>query len=80
MSGRPICVAIWPHMDAGTARITVPVGAGQTMAEALPANGIRVPTACTTGVCGTCLTRVVAGIPEHRDVFRSPDSHQQPHG
>ena len=34
---------------------------------ALIDNGIEVPYSCTEGVCGTCETRVIEGIPDHRD-------------
>jgi vanillate O-demethylase ferredoxin subunit len=30
---------------------------------------VSVPYACTNGICGTCLTGVVAGTPDHRDEF-----------
>ncbi len=33
--------------------------------------GIDVPASCEQGVCGTCLTRVVSGVPDHRDSFLS---------
>ena len=35
------------------------------------AHGIDVATSCREGVCGTCLTRVIAGTPDHRDAFLS---------
>lgn len=41
----------------------------QSVVQALLAAGIEVQTACEQGVCGTCLTRVVAGKPEHRDQY-----------
>ena len=31
--------------------------------------GIDIPTSCEEGVCGTCLTRVLEGEPDHRDSF-----------
>jgi len=31
--------------------------------------GIDIPTSCETGVCGTCLTGVLGGTPDHRDVY-----------
>lgn len=43
------------------------VAGGTTVAEALDAHGIAVPTSCRSGVCGTCVTRVLAGELEHRD-------------
>ena len=41
----------------------------QTIVQALAANGVTVLTSCEQGVCGTCLTRVLEGVPEHRDAY-----------
>lgn len=48
---------------------TIKVGAGKTILNALLDAGIAVNYACTEGVCGTCETRVIEGIPDHRDLF-----------
>jgi vanillate O-demethylase ferredoxin subunit len=45
------------------------VPAGKTVIEVLAAHGVEVPTSCEAGVCGTCLTRVLEGTPDHRDGF-----------
>ncbi|WP_408278188.1 MULTISPECIES: PDR/VanB family oxidoreductase [Paraburkholderia] len=45
------------------------VGANEPVIHALSRNGIEVPTSCEQGVCGTCLTRVISGIPDHRDMY-----------
>lgn len=45
------------------------VPAGKTVIEVLAAHGVEVPTSCEAGVCGTCLTRVLEGTPDHRDTF-----------
>ena len=45
------------------------VPAGKTVIEVLAAHGVEVPTSCEAGVCGTCLTRVLEGTPDHRDSF-----------
>lgn len=45
------------------------VPAGKTVIEVLAAHGVEVPTSCEAGVCGTCLTRVLDGAPDHRDTF-----------
>lgn len=50
---------------------TIPVPAGSSIVDALGAHGIDVATSCREGVCGTCLTGVIAGIPDHRDAFLS---------
>jgi len=47
----------------------IPVAAGQTAAQALTAAGVALLTSCEQGVCGTCLTRVLDGVPEHRDLY-----------
>jgi len=36
-------------------------------------HGIAVPASCEAGVCGTCLTSVLAGTPDHRDVYLSKE-------
>ena len=45
----------------------------QTVAQALQAEGIHIPVSCGAGVCGACRTRIVAGTPDHRDLFYSPE-------
>jgi vanillate O-demethylase ferredoxin subunit len=49
------------------------VAAGQTVIAALSSAGIHVPISCEQGVCGTCLTRVIEGTPEHRDMYLTPE-------
>ena len=44
---------------------------GETIADALRAQGVEVQTSCEQGICGTCETRVLAGRPEHRDELLS---------
>ncbi|MGH8693478.1 MAG: PDR/VanB family oxidoreductase, partial [Burkholderiales bacterium] len=41
----------------------------KSVVEALSASGVEVPTSCSQGVCGTCLTRVIEGEPDHRDMY-----------
>ncbi|WP_242665967.1 PDR/VanB family oxidoreductase [Paraburkholderia ginsengiterrae] len=49
--------------------VTVEVGAGDTIIDVLRARGIDVETSCEQGVCGTCVTSVLEGTPDHRDCF-----------
>ncbi|WP_038210953.1 PDR/VanB family oxidoreductase [Xenophilus azovorans] len=49
----------------------IPVHPTQSIAQALMAHGIDVPLSCEQGVCGTCLTRVLKGEPDHRDLYLS---------
>ncbi|MBN8476328.1 PDR/VanB family oxidoreductase [Sulfuritalea sp.] len=48
------------------------VAPGQTAIAALATAGITVPASCEQGVCGTCLTRVLEGEPDHRDHYLTP--------
>jgi vanillate monooxygenase ferredoxin subunit len=41
----------------------------KTVVEALRAVGIEVPVSCEQGVCATCLTNILEGIPDHRDLI-----------
>jgi len=47
--------------------ITVHVDSGTSILEALEAAGLPVPSSCREGICGTCETGVLEGIPDHRD-------------
>lgn len=53
---------------ASTGKI-IHVDKDKTVLAALTECGVDVPSSCAEGVCGTCLTRVLEGEPEHRDVF-----------
>ena len=45
------------------------VPGGKTILDTLLAAGLDVPHSCTQGVCGTCETRVLEGVPDHRDII-----------
>jgi vanillate O-demethylase ferredoxin subunit len=45
------------------------VPAGQTVVHALQAQGVEILTSCEQGVCGTCITRVLEGECDHRDMY-----------
>jgi ferredoxin len=48
---------------------TVSVPPGESILEILLDNGVDVAFSCSDGICGTCETRVIDGIPDHRDSF-----------
>ena len=56
-------------------RFTVPEDC--SAADVLLENGIEIPISCAQGVCGTCLTRVVAGTPDHRDLYLTDEEKAQ---
>lgn len=51
----------------------IPVTPGKTILDALLDCGVDVQYACSAGVCGTCRTGVIDGLPDHRDDFLSDD-------
>ncbi len=55
----------------------IPVGAQESIVQALAQAGIDIPTSCQQGVCGTCLTNVLAGECDHRDLYLTDDEKQK---
>lgn len=53
--------------------IGYPVPADRTIADVLTAHGVEVELSCEQGICGACLTPVLAGEPDHRDEVQTPD-------
>jgi vanillate O-demethylase ferredoxin subunit len=51
----------------------IPVAKDQTVTQALSAAGVEIQTSCEQGVCGTCLTRVLEGVPDHKDKYLTPE-------
>jgi vanillate O-demethylase ferredoxin subunit len=51
--------------------ITLDVPKGKTILETVLDAGIAAPHSCMEGVCGTCETPVLEGIPDHRDLVLS---------
>jgi vanillate O-demethylase ferredoxin subunit len=49
------------------------IAADQTVIQALALAGVEVPYSCEQGVCGTCLTRVIEGVPDHKDLYLTPE-------
>jgi tetrachlorobenzoquinone reductase len=68
-----------PAVDAGfeirlaRSKRTIAVEPGKTILDAVLDAGVMANYSCSEGVCGTCETRVIEGIPDHRDLFLSPE-------
>lgn len=45
------------------------VPADRSIVQALRSHGIELAVACEQGLCGTCVTGVLEGVPDHRDVY-----------
>jgi vanillate O-demethylase ferredoxin subunit len=53
----------------------VHVSARQTALDVLVAHGMDIPSSCAQGICGTCVTKVLDGVPDHRDRYLTPAEH-----
>ena len=69
-----------PRADDGSFEVAlqrsgrvIRVAADCSVTRALAEAGVEVPTSCEQGVCGTCLTRVLEGTPDHRDLYLTPE-------
>jgi vanillate O-demethylase ferredoxin subunit len=74
--------AVEPRADDGGFYVELARSGGRvfippdkTVAEALDAAGVPIEVSCEQGICGTCLTRVLAGEPDHRDLFMNDEEH-----
>jgi len=50
---------------------------GCSAVKALADAGIDVIVSCEQGLCGSCLTTVLEGVPEHRDQFLMPEERER---
>ncbi|MET9296638.1 PDR/VanB family oxidoreductase [Streptomyces sp. NPDC003077] len=56
---------------------TVNVAAERSVLDALSDAGLPVAGSCRQGVCGTCETRVLEGVPDHRDGILSEEEREK---
>lgn len=49
----------------------------QSILKALQDAGYDAPFSCAEGICGTCLTSVVAGTPDHWDSYLTPEEQEK---
>jgi len=61
------------EVQLASSGITLSIPANKTVLEVLYENGIDVPASCEQGVCGTCLTPVLEGTPDHRDMYQTKE-------
>ncbi|WP_310566249.1 PDR/VanB family oxidoreductase [Hydrogenophaga sp.] len=61
------------ELEIASSGRVIPVRADQSALAALLAAGFDIPMSCEQGVCGTCLTRVKAGTPDHHDQYLTPE-------
>ncbi len=51
--------------------VTAEVASERSIVQVLAEYGVGIPVSCEQGVCGTCVTRVVSGEVDHRDLYLS---------
>jgi vanillate O-demethylase ferredoxin subunit len=56
---------------------SVTVEPGQSILQALQEAGLEVPFSCGEGICGTCMTAVKEGVPEHWDMYLTPEEQEK---
>jgi vanillate O-demethylase ferredoxin subunit len=54
-------------------QLTLTVPPDQSILQVLHGAGVEVPFSCSEGICGTCLTRVSEGEPDHWDMYLTPE-------
>ncbi|MET3234168.1 UNVERIFIED_ORG: vanillate O-demethylase ferredoxin subunit [Burkholderia sp. 1263] len=72
-NGEPVSPDMPFEVELAASGRRVPVAVGQSVCAALAGVGVRIPMSCEQGVCGSCITRVIDGIPDHRDWILSGD-------
>jgi ferredoxin-NADP reductase len=62
------------YLDYSELTITVP--SGKSILQAVEEAGVEVLFSCREGTCGTCETRVLEGVPDHRDYVLSKEDRE----
>lgn len=65
------------EVEARASGISVTVGPEDTIAKALARAGVKIEVKCEEGVCGTCVTDVLEGTPDHRDKFLTDEEREE---
>ncbi len=58
------------HLSVSGLTLQVPVD--QTIVQVCAEAGVDVLVSCEQGVCGTCISSVIEGTPDHRDAYLTP--------
>ncbi len=57
--------------------LTLTVQPDQSILKVLQDAGVDVPFSCSEGICGTCLTKVKEGEPDHWDMYLTPQEQEK---
>lgn len=61
------------EIEIASTGVVLAVGAEESASNVLLRHGYMIPISCEQGVCGSCLTGVLAGEPDHRDLCLSDE-------
>ena len=59
------------EVSLARSKVSFTVPSEKTILDVLAERGVQVLNSCGQGVCGTCVTGVLDGTPDHRDAFLS---------
>jgi ferredoxin-NADP reductase/nitrite reductase/ring-hydroxylating ferredoxin subunit len=57
------------EIELARSAMTLHVPAGKTILQVMREAGLQMSSSCEQGACGTCLTGVIEGTPDHQDVY-----------
>jgi ferredoxin-NADP reductase len=60
------------EVELARSGMLIRVSAETSILRAVEAAGVQVLSSCTEGICGTCETAVLGGVPDHRDSLLTP--------
>ncbi|MDH2434593.1 PDR/VanB family oxidoreductase [Pokkaliibacter sp. MBI-7] len=63
------------EVELQSSGVVYQIPAEHSIVQVLEAAGVDVAVSCEQGICGTCLTRVLSGEPDHRDMFMTDEEH-----
>ena len=58
-------------------QLTLTVPPDRSILQVLQDAGVEVPFSCSEGICGTCLTKVKEGEPDHWDMYLTPEEQEK---
>jgi len=65
------------EIELARSGLTLEIPPDRSILELVEAAGVRVLSSCAEGTCGTCETRVLAGVPDHRDSVLTTDEREE---
>jgi ferredoxin-NADP reductase len=68
----PAAVAEAFEVELARSGMLIRVSGDMSILRAVEAAGVQVLSSCTEGICGTCETAVLGGVPDHRDSLLTP--------